>query len=77
MTAKIPISEEDVRGWVEVAHGSRTLQHCMRHADDPRAGSPFARVSELYPFEKVSDRARAYLTAALEHLIFGRTCRHH
>jgi hypothetical protein len=27
-------------------------------------------VSELYPFEKVADRARAYLTAGVEHLIF-------
>lgn len=67
---KVLIGEEAVRGWVEVAHGSRILQHCLRHAGDPRARSPFAQVSELYPFEKVSDRARAYLTAAIEHLIF-------
>jgi hypothetical protein len=27
-------------------------------------------VSEFYPFERVADRARAYLTAGVEHLIF-------
>lgn len=27
-------------------------------------------MGDLYPFEKVSDRVRAYLTAAVEHLIF-------
>lgn len=42
----------------------------MRHSGDPRTGSPFAQVSELYPFERVSEWARAYLTAAIEHLIF-------
>jgi hypothetical protein len=67
---RIPIDEEAVRGWVEVAHGSRILQHCLRDAGDPLPGSPFAQVSGLYPFEKVSDRARAYLMAAIEHLIF-------
>ncbi len=67
---KVPIDEEASRGWVEVAHGARTLQHCLRHAGDPRSGSSFAQVGELYPLEKVSDRVRAYLAAAIEHLIF-------
>ena len=70
MNANVPIGEEAVRGWVEVAHGSRMLQHCLRYASDPRPGSPFARVHGIYPFEKVADRARAYLTASVEHLIF-------
>lgn len=36
---------------------------------DPLTGSNFAQVNDLYPFEKVSDRARHYVSAALEHLI--------
>lgn len=59
-----------MRGWVEVAHGARILQHCLRNSGDPECDSPFAGVAELYPFEKVSDRARSFLTAAVEHLIF-------
>jgi hypothetical protein len=70
VAVKILIEDDDVRGWVEVAHGSRILQHCLRSAEDPVPGSPFAQVAELYPFEKVSDRSRAYLAAAIEHLIF-------
>lgn len=35
---------------------------------DPSPGSNFARINDLYPYEKVSDRARHYLSAALEHL---------
>lgn len=67
---RVQINDDDVRGWVEVAHGSRLLQHCLRNAGEPQTGSPFAQVAELYPFEKVSDRGRAYLTAAIDHLIF-------
>lgn len=67
---KIAIEDDDARGWVAVAHGSRILQHCLRNTGDPTPRSPFAQVGELYPFEKVSDRARAYLAAAIEHLIF-------
>lgn len=70
VAAEIPIDEKAVRGWVEVAHGTRVLQRCLRDASDPPPSSPFAQVAELYPFEKVADRARAYLIAALEHLIF-------
>ncbi len=69
MVLKILIDEEAVRPWVEIAHSTRMLQHCLHHAGDPRSGSPFAQVSGLYPFEKVSDWARAYLSAALEHLV--------
>lgn len=70
MAVKIPIDDDEVRGWVEVAHGTRILQHCLRSAGDPKPDSPFAQVAGLYPFEKVSDRVRAYLAAAIEHLIF-------
>ena len=46
------------------------LEHCLRNAGEPRTGSPFAQVGETFPFEKVADRARAYLTASVEHLVF-------
>lgn len=70
MATRILIDEEAVRGWVEVAYSSRILQHCLQDVGAPNPGSPFAQVSELYPYEKVSDRVRAYLAAAIEHLIF-------
>jgi hypothetical protein len=70
MAVKIPIEDDDIRGWVEVAHGSRMLHHCLRNVGDPVAGSAFAQVADLYPFERVADRVRAYLSAAVEHLIF-------
>lgn len=36
---------------------------------EPNTESIFARVHELYPYERVADRARAYIYAALEHLV--------
>lgn len=36
--------------------------------DDPTPGSNLAKVNRLYPYEKVSDRARHYVSAGLEHL---------
>lgn len=36
---------------------------------DPQPGSNFADVAELYPYEKVSDRVRAYLMAGIEHML--------
>jgi len=36
---------------------------------DPRPGSNFAAVGELYPSGKVSDRVRAYLMAGIEHML--------
>lgn len=42
----------------------------MHHScGDPQGGSNFAQVNALYPFEKVSDRSRHYVDAALEHLL--------
>jgi len=36
---------------------------------DPRPDSNFAKVADLYPVEKVSDRVRAYLLAGIEHML--------
>lgn len=41
----------------------------VKSCGDPTPASNFAEVNDLYPFEKVSDRARHYVTAALEHLV--------
>ncbi len=35
----------------------------------PVEGSNFVRANDLYPFEKVSDRARHYVDAAFEHTL--------
>lgn len=70
MLSRVIIEDEEVQAWVVVAHGSRLLQHCLRNASEPVDGSAFDRVAEIYPYERVSDRARAYLAAAVEHLIF-------
>lgn len=43
--------------------------HVLRHVGDPAPESNFAQVAELYPYDKVSDRSKAYLDAAFEHLI--------
>ena len=52
-----------------IAHAARLAQHMMRSCGDPAPGSGFVQVNDLYPFEKVSDRARHYVMAGLEHLV--------
>jgi hypothetical protein len=66
---RVPVPQEHSRAFTEVAHGSRILWHVLTHTDDPAAKSNFARVSDLYPYESVSDRTKAYLGAAFEHLV--------
>lgn len=65
----MPVPEEHSRAFTEIAHGSRMTSRMLTQVGDPTPGSSFATVNELYPFEKVSDRTRAYLSAAFEHLI--------
>lgn len=60
---------EHSRAFTEVAQGSRLTWRMLRLCGDPRRGSNFAYSDELYPFEKVSDRARHYVGAAFEHLL--------
>ncbi len=43
--------------------------HTFVNVPTPVDGSNFARARQLYPFEPVHDRARAYIGAALEHLL--------
>lgn len=69
MQFRTPVPQEHSRAFTEVAQGARLSWRVLATVGDPRPGSNFAQVSELYPFEKVSDWTHAYLSAAYEHLI--------
>lgn len=64
---RVPV--EETERWTEIAVGARLNWRMFSQVGDPTTGSSFDQVSELFPFEKVSDRCRAYLGAAFEHLI--------
>ncbi len=66
---KFPVDAAHSLAWTEVAQGTRLDNHILANVGDPTSGSNFALVNDLYPFEKVSDRARSYVGAALEHLM--------
>lgn len=69
MQGRVPLPEHVGAAFTEVAQGSRLLWHTFHNSGDPSIGSNFAQANELYPFEKVSDRARHYVAAAFEHLL--------
>lgn len=69
MTIPFRVDEENSQSWTEVAHSARVNHRAMSLTRDPLPGSNFAAVDELYPFEKVSDRVRAYLMAGIEHML--------
>lgn len=66
---RVPVGPEASRVWTEVAQGSRLCWHMFANCPSPADGSKFARARELYPFEPLDERARAYVGAALEHLM--------
>lgn len=66
---RVPVPPETSQAFTEVAQGTRLIWHMFGSWGDPAPGSPLARANDLYPFEKVSDRAWHYVSAALEHLI--------
>lgn len=66
---RVPVDPEASRVWTEVAQGVRRSWHTFVNVPPPAERSNFARARELYPFEAVDDRARAYVGAALEHLM--------
>lgn len=70
MNIRIRVDESTALSWIEIAHSVRMLGHCLGDVADPRPESAFRRVSDLYPYERISEWARTYLTAALEHLTF-------
>lgn len=69
MQFRFPVPQEHSLAFTEVAQGSRLSWRVLVNAGDPRPGSNFESVAELYPFEKVSDRTHAYLSAAYEQLL--------
>lgn len=52
-----------------MAQGARLSWHIFVNVPPAAEGSNFFRARELYPFEAVDERARAYVGAALEHLM--------
>lgn len=57
------------RIFTEVAQETRLIAYSFYASDpDPAPSSNFDQMNRLYPFEKVSDRARHYVSAAVEHM---------
>lgn len=69
MFVREPMPQDVSERFTEVAMGTRLSWHMVSNCGDPAQGSTFLAANELYPFEKVSDRARHYVGAALEHLL--------
>ncbi|RAO62148.1 hypothetical protein LUPAC06_00510 [Micromonospora saelicesensis] len=69
MDSPVPVPTEISQAFTEIAQGSRLTSHMVEGCGDPVGGSSFYQVNTLYPFEKVSDRARHYVTAALQHML--------
>lgn len=68
MGDRVPVPPEASQSFTEIAQRVRLTSHMFDSSGDPAPESNFARVNALYPFEKVSDRARHYISAAFEHL---------
>lgn len=69
MNAPIPVESGVQQEWVEVAQGARLAWNTLTNVGEPREGSNAFTMNAFYPYERVDERARAYLTAALEHLL--------
>jgi hypothetical protein len=69
VTIPFRVDEENSQAWTAVAHSARVNHRTMSLIGDPQPGSNFAAVGKLYPFERVSDRVRAYLMAGIEHML--------
>ena len=63
------VDDANQQAWIAVAHLTRIDDRILTRIGDPAPGSNFARAAEFFPFEKVADRARAYLRAGLDHLL--------
>lgn len=69
VTTSIHIDEQTSQAWTALAHSARVGYRAMSLVGDPQPRSNFADVAHLYPYEKVSDRVRAYLMAGIEHML--------
>lgn len=68
-TGVVALDVEDTRPWVQVALSARVMDEILRGTEAPAPGSPLTAADELFAAEPVSEWARAYLAAALQHLI--------
>jgi hypothetical protein len=69
VTTPFRVDEADAQAWTVVSHTARVGHKALCLVGDPEPGSNFADVARLYPYEKVSDRVRAYLMAGVEHML--------
>lgn len=67
---RVRVPEGDSQRFTEIAIGVRAAALAFEYAPRPQLGSAFAQTEELYPFESLADRAREYVRAALEHLLW-------
>ena len=69
MAAQFSVDAAVSQAWAAVAHGARLSSRILQSVGDPVPRSNFAELNAVYPHEKASDWHRAYLGAALEHLL--------
>jgi hypothetical protein len=69
MEIRTQVPAKHSAAFTEVAQGARVSWHMVQACGDPREGSNFVQADAIYPFEKVSVRARHYIEAAFEHLL--------
>ena len=67
---RVRVPDEDSRAFTEIAIGVRANWAVFNDCPPPVSGSPFAEAREIYPFEPLDERVRAYVRAALEHLMW-------
>lgn len=66
---RFPVSPEASRAFTEIAQGTRLCWRMFSSCGGPAPKSNFDQADAIYPFERVSDRAHHYVSAALEHLL--------
>lgn len=66
---RFPVSPEASRAFTEIAQGTRLCWRMFSSCGGPAPNSNFDQADAIYPFERVSDRAHHYVSAALEHLL--------
>lgn len=64
----VTVPEDVARSWTESSVSARINSHILRNVGNPAPTSNLTRTAELYPYESIALRAKAYLQAGLEHL---------
>lgn len=65
----VPVPESEIREWVTFAHKARLASYILGQVRDPLPRSPLAVDDNAYRWEKCSAWTRAFLVAALDHLV--------